>query len=94
MVAVKVAVTLFVPFTTKAQPPVPVQAPVQPVKVEPAAGVAESATLVPLPMLALQVLPQLIALGLEVTVPDPVPAFSTVTGYRVALTGAAQSSLE
>ncbi len=43
----KVAVTLLLPLTTSAQLPVPVQAPLQPVKVEPAAGVALRATLVP-----------------------------------------------
>jgi hypothetical protein len=43
----KLAVTLLAPFTTSAQLPVPVQAPLQPTKVEPAAGVADRATLVP-----------------------------------------------
>jgi hypothetical protein len=43
----KVAVKFFAPSTTKAQFPVPVHAPLQPVKVEPVAGVAERPTLVP-----------------------------------------------
>jgi hypothetical protein len=54
------------------QVPVPVQAPLQPVKVKPLAGVALKATLVPPLKLALQVLPQAIPLGLEATVPLPV----------------------
>jgi hypothetical protein len=49
MVAVKVAVTLRADVMLTLQVAlVPLQAPVQPVKVEPAAGVAESVTLVPL----------------------------------------------
>jgi hypothetical protein len=44
----KMAVRLVLLSTTRAQPPVPVQAPLQPVKVEPAAGVALRAMLVPL----------------------------------------------
>jgi hypothetical protein len=57
---------------------VPVQAPLQPVKVDPVAGVAVRVTLVPLLKDALQVLPQLIPDGAEVTVPVPVPALATV----------------
>jgi hypothetical protein len=74
-----VAVRFLVPSTTKAQFPVPVQAPLQPEKVEPEAGVAEKARLVPLATLALQVLPQLMALGLDEIVPVPVPALAAVT---------------
>jgi hypothetical protein len=59
------------------QVPVPVQAPLQRVKAEPEAGVAVSVTPVPLGTLALQVLPQAIPFGLEVTVPLPVPLFPT-----------------
>ena len=60
------------------QVPVPVQAPLQPVKVEPAVAAAVRVTLVPLVKLVLQVLPQVIPLGDEVTVPDPVPALVRV----------------
>jgi hypothetical protein len=64
------------------QAPVPVQAPLQPVKVAPVAGVAVRATLVPPVKLALQVAPQSIPLGLEAMV--PLPTFVTV---RVESTG-------
>jgi len=50
------------------------------VKVEPEAGVAVKVTLVPEAILALQVLPQLIPLGEELTVPLPVPLLVTVRG--------------
>jgi hypothetical protein len=80
---VKVALTVVLALTVKAQPAVPLQpAPLQPVKVEPVLAVAPRAMLVPLAMLALQVLPQSMAggLGLEVTVPLPVlPVLVTVT---------------
>jgi hypothetical protein len=79
VLAVKLAVTLVVALTATAQFPVPAQAPLQPVKVEPAAGAAERVTFVPPATFALQMLPQLIPLGVEVTVPLPVPPFATVT---------------
>src|SRR5207247_10485427 len=50
----------------------------QPVKVEPAAGVAVNVTEVPLAKLAVHVAPQLIPAGALVTVPLPVPAGVTV----------------
>src|SRR5947199_8595665 len=55
------------------QPP-----PLQPPKVEPAAGAAVSVTAVPLAKLAAQVAPQVMPAGLLVTVPAPVPALETV----------------
>ena len=76
---VKVAVTLLPASTTRVQPPVPVQAPLQPVKVEPEAGVALRAMLVPEVKEALQLPPQSTPLGLEATVPVPVPALVTAT---------------
>jgi hypothetical protein len=91
---VKVAVSVLSSSTTTVQVPVPAHAPLQPEKVAPVAGVAERARLVPPAMLALHVLPQEIPLGLEVTVPLPLPALPTVTVWRVAPAGAAQSSLE
>jgi len=57
---------------------VPVQAPLQPVKVEPAPGAAVSVTGVPVVYDAEQVVPQLMPAGLPVTVPAPAPAFETV----------------
>ena len=60
---------------------VPVQAPDQLVKVEPAAGAAVRVTDVPLLKLAEHVLPQLIPAGLLVTVPVPVPARVRVRAY-------------
>jgi hypothetical protein len=70
---VNVAVTERAWVIVTVQVPVPVQAPLQPVKVEPVDAVAVRVTLVPLVKVALQVAPQLTPVGLEVTVPDPVP---------------------
>src|SRR5207249_2801682 len=76
---VKVAVTVVAAETVTVQVPVPEHPPaVQPVKVEPAAGVAVNVTAVPLVKLAEQVTPQLIPAGALVTVPLPVPAGVTV----------------
>jgi hypothetical protein len=77
---VKVAVTVFAASTTRVQDvPTTVVHPLQLVKVEPVAGAAVRTTLVPLAMLALQVAPQAIPAGVEVTVPLPVPGLLTVT---------------
>ena len=67
------AETVTVQGLVPAQPP-----PVQPVRVEPAAGVAVSVTAVPLAKLTEQVAPQLIPAGELVTVPLPVPDGVTV----------------
>jgi len=75
---VNVAVTVVAAETVTVQAPVPAQ-PVQPVKVEPAAGVAVSVTAVPLAKLAEQVAPQVIPAGELVTVPLPVPDGETVS---------------
>ena len=80
---VKVAVTDCAAFMVTTQLPLPLQAPVHPVKDEPVVGVAVNVTCVPLLKLALHVVPQLIPAGLLVTVPVPVPAFVTVKGKVV-----------
>ena len=66
-------------FVVTVQLPVPVHAPLQPVKVEPEAAAAVRVTDVPLLKFALHALPQLMPVGDEVTVPVPVPVFATVT---------------
>jgi hypothetical protein len=58
----------------------PVHAPLQPVKLEPAAATAVSVTDAPLTKLNWQVAPQLMPAGLLVTVPPPVPDLLTVRG--------------
>jgi hypothetical protein len=70
--------------------PVPEHAPDQPAKLEPVSGVAVRVTLVPASKNAAHVGSQWMPSGLLVTVPDPVPAFVTVSVYwsfvNVALT--------
>lgn len=91
----KVAVTDSAAFIVTEQPPVPLQAPLHPANVEPAVGVSLSVTCWPLLKLAVQPPPQLIPVGLLVTVPAPVPAFVTVStkvvtaGLNVAVTDSA-----
>lgn len=63
--------------------PAVVQLPDQPPNVEPDAGAAVNVTVVPLLSVVEQVLPQLIPVGLLVTVPVPVPARLTVSVYAV-----------
>ena len=70
-----VAVTEVLAVRVKLQVPVPIQAPDQPVNVEPVLGAAVSVTDVPLAKVALHVCPQLMPEGLLVIVPAPVPAF-------------------
>jgi hypothetical protein len=61
------------------QLPVPEHAPVQPVNVEPVAGVAVKVTAVPLANAAEQVAPQEMPVGALVTVPLPAPVLLTVS---------------
>jgi hypothetical protein len=76
----KVAVTDVAAVTVTGQVPMPVQPPpLQPVKVEPAFGVAVSVTTVPIVTVVEQVVPQLMPAGELVTVPVPVPALVTVS---------------
>ena len=57
----------------------PVQPPDQPVKAEPAEGVAVKVTVVPRGKAWLQVEPQERPVGLEMTVPEPLPVRATLT---------------
>ena len=61
--------------------PAAVQLPDQPANVEPEAAVATRLTFVPLLRLAVHALPQLIPVGLLVTVPVPVPTRLTESVY-------------
>src|SRR2546428_13031883 len=88
---VKVAVTVVAAFSVTVQAPLPEQPPpVQPVKVEPAAGGAVSVTAVPAVKLAEPVAPQVIPAGEAGAVPLPVPARANarveVWGVKVAVT--------
>src|SRR5215470_14553260 len=87
----KVAVTEAAAFKVTTQVPVPVQPPpLQPVKVDPAAGAALSVMTVPDVNEVEQVAPQLIPAGVLVTVPTPAPALLTVSAkddcMKVAVT--------
>jgi len=88
--ALKVAVTDLAALMVTVHVPVPLQAPLQPANVEPEAAAAVRVTEVPLLKFAVQVLGQLMPLGLLVTVPLPVPASVTVnakvTKLNVAVT--------
>jgi len=76
----KPAVTVVAAFMVTTHVPVPVHPPpVQPVKVDPAAGVAVSVTGVPLKYAAEQIEPQFMPARLLETVPLPVPAFEIVS---------------
>ena len=75
----KLAVTARAALIVTVQAPVPVQLPLQPVKVEPAPGAAVSVTTVPGVKEAEHVAPQEIPAGLLVTVPLPAPALETVS---------------
>ena len=76
--ASKVAVTVTLLLIGTVHEPVPVQPPpLQPAKTDPAVGVALSVTVVPPENDREQVVPQLMPLGLLVTVPLPVPFLVT-----------------
>ena len=77
--AVKAAVTDMAEFTVTVHVPVPPQPPpLQPLNVEPLAGVAVSVTVAPAVTDSVQSDPQLTPAGLLVTVPAPVPDLVTV----------------
>jgi hypothetical protein len=76
----KLAVTVWAALIVTVHVPVPVQPPpLQPLNVEPAAGVAVKVTAVPLANPAEQVAPQEMPVGALVTVPLPAPALLTVS---------------
>jgi hypothetical protein len=82
-----VAVTVTLLTTVTVHGAVPLQPPpLQPAKVEPAAGAAVNVTVVPTGYVSLQSVPQLIPAGELLTVPDPAPSFVTVS---VAVLGGA-----
>jgi hypothetical protein len=76
----KVALTLLDALKVNVQAAVPVQAPLQPLKVVPVAGVAINVTFEPTANGAQQLLVQLMPEGVEVTVPEPVTATLSVAG--------------
>src|SRR5438094_8460077 len=93
-----VALTVVAALTVTVQVPVPEQLPpLQPAKVEPAAGAAVSVTEVPLANAAAQVVPQEMPAGALVTVPLPTPALLTVSvkvwRAKVAVTDVAAFSV-
>jgi hypothetical protein len=77
-VELKFALTDFAASMVTLQAPVPLQAPLQPARVEPESGAAVKLTTVPLAKLAEHVAPQEIPEGVLVTVPVPVPFLVTV----------------
>src|SRR5204862_7314469 len=94
----RVTVTVVDAESVTTHAPVPEQPPpLQPLKVEPAAGVAVSVTGVPLVKLAEHVAPQVIPAGALVTGPPPGPAGVTVRvkvcSVKVAVTVVAAESV-
>jgi hypothetical protein len=84
----KVAPTLRSAVIENEQEPVPLQAePDQPSNVEPGEGWAVSVTVVPAANEVVQVEPQLMAEGDEITVPVPLPLPTTVSAYCVVVGG-------
>lgn len=79
----KVAVTLRAASIDTLQASAPVQAPDQPVKRQPSAGVGVSVTVASTASAALQVLPQAMPAGDEVTVPVPLRVTLSVLWVRV-----------
>jgi hypothetical protein len=75
---VNAADTLSAALIVTEQPPLPLQAPLQPIKLMAWAGVAVSVTCVPLLKLALHVDGQLMPVGLLIT--DPLPVKLTASG--------------
>ena len=83
---VKVAVTLRACVIETVQVLVPVQSPLQPLNVEAVPAVAVRVTVVRLAIVAVQVVPQLMLAGVDVTVPFPVLLTFKTEGGGVAVT--------
>jgi len=94
LLELKVAVTDSAADMVTLQLPVPEQAPLQPANVDPAPAVSVRVTTVPLLKLALQVLGQLMPLGLLLTEPVPVPATETERVSTVAVVTVTVTMLE
>ena len=88
MLKVKEAVTVLLSLMVTLQVPVPVHAPLQPVKVEPGEGAAVRVTIVPGGYDSLQSIPQSIPSGELMIEPLPIPVFETVNTVdaKVAVT--------
>lgn len=84
----KFAVTEVLLLSASVHALVPLQAPLQPPKLEFADGVAVKVTCVPDEKLAVQVEPQLIPAGVLVTVPEPFPLGCTVSWTEPGFSGA------
>jgi hypothetical protein len=96
-VSAKVAVTVLAALRETSHVSVPLQAPDQPVNDDPSAAAAVSFTVVPRSYTALQVAPQVMPAGALVTLPEPLPAFVTVSvgvavKFAVALCAAVSST--
>jgi hypothetical protein len=81
MLVLKVAVTFLAASIVTEHAPVPVQAPVQPAKLEPVAADAVKFTTAPCKKLRLHVAPQSMPAGVLETVPEPEPILATVSKY-------------
>ena len=86
VLGVKVAVTLRACVIETVQVLLPVQSPLQPLNVESAVGVAVRVMVVRLAMVAVQVVPQLMLAGVDVTVPFPALVTVKTEGGGVAVT--------
>src|SRR5687767_12432172 len=78
------------------QVPVPAQAPLHPLKLEPVDGTASSVTVIPAAKLSAQSAPQSTPEGVLVTLPAPVPFLVTLsanTSVNVAVTAFAESTV-
>jgi hypothetical protein len=91
----KLAPSVTSPVIVITHVPVPLQPPpVQPLKIEYIAGVAESVTTVPWANEALQVPPQLMPDGSEITPPPPLPVLMTPSVYWLIVNAAVTSVAE